>query len=487
MTQTRPCRPFDGSKLLPLLLLLFLARLGPAMPPVPEESLSLQELINLPAEDLAQVDIATMNLAAAEGLPGSEQIDRAAVCDTIDAWARRVAAVTESKAHLFESNPSYYDNSWAKYCTVILVLTLQQELGVHYNFEQRTNPSLAKSKDQFIHGIVEGTGGTCASLPVVFVAVGRRLGYPLKLAQGFSHFYARWDDPRTGERFNIEGSNPGGVDFHDDDHYRDRARKKGVGPLEAGNYLQSMSPREELSSFLTTRADCLRENGHVPEAYRMYQQAVDLAPENLFAAWLLEKTERTFRRVHAAQSAEAAYRRHEQRRRTDPRLMIPGMPAIPGARPASIRSPGNGLPDSFQPFPSPVGTGVPTSWSPPSPFPPAAWSEPPPLPQALSQHPASDAASAAVSGTRHLPVFGLPVPTSQSSPPATVYGWDRDLRPTNLDGTGWRPTSMQDYVNEQNRRNEALIQQFTPYLHRRPGGSVPPAPTPSTLRQETRP
>ncbi len=107
--------------------------------------------------------------------------------------------MTESKAHFFKSHPGYYENSWAKYCSIILVLTLQQDLGVHYNFEQRTEPSLAKSKDQFIHGIVEGTGGTCASLPVVTVAVGRRLGYPMKLAQGFSHFYARWDDPKTGE------------------------------------------------------------------------------------------------------------------------------------------------------------------------------------------------------------------------------------------------------------------------------------------------
>lgn len=113
-----------------------------------------------------------MNLAAAEGLPGSEQIDQAAIRNALDAWARRVAAVTASKAHFFKSHPDYYENSWAKFCSIMLVVTMQQDLGVHYNFEQRTNPTLAKSKDQFIHGIVEGTGGTCASLPVAFVAVG---------------------------------------------------------------------------------------------------------------------------------------------------------------------------------------------------------------------------------------------------------------------------------------------------------------------------
>ena len=37
--------------------------------------LTLSELIELPEEDLAKVDIATMNLVAAYGLPGSEKLD----------------------------------------------------------------------------------------------------------------------------------------------------------------------------------------------------------------------------------------------------------------------------------------------------------------------------------------------------------------------------------------------------------------------------
>lgn len=306
---------------------------------VPEESLTLEDLIRLPEKDLAKVDVVTLNLAAAEGLPGSERIDRKAIRDTIDGWARRVAAVTLSKAHFFKSNPDYYENSWAKFCAIQLVLTLQQDLGVHYNYEQRTNPSLAKSKDQFLHGIVEGTGGTCASLPVAFVAVGRRLGYPLRLAQSFSHFYARWDDPVSGERFNIEGSNPGGVDFHNEEHYREKAQQMGAGRLEGGNYFKSMSPREELSSFLTTRADCLRENGHWVEALHTYRRAARLAPENLFAAGLLRMTASVVSRMNAVDDLEAIYQRHEQRRRTDPRLMIPGLPAAPSATGVSVRPP----------------------------------------------------------------------------------------------------------------------------------------------------
>ena len=70
----------------------------------------------------------------------------------------------------------------------------------------------------------------------------------------------------------------------------------GAGSLEAGNYLKSMSPREELSSFLTTRADCLRENGRWVEAYHIYHKAVELAPQNLFAAGLLHVTGKILQR-----------------------------------------------------------------------------------------------------------------------------------------------------------------------------------------------
>lgn len=390
---------------------------------IPEESLTLEALIDLPESDLAKVDIATLNLAAAEGLPGSEEIDRADMRDTIDAWARRVATVTANKAHFFKSHPDFYENSWAKYCSIILVLTLQQDLRVHYNFEQRTNPSLAKSKDQFLHGIVEGTGGTCASLPVAFVAVGRRLGYPLKLAQGFSHYYARWDDPATGERFNIEASGPGGLDFHDDDHYREMAREMGVGRLEGGNYFQSMSPREELSSFLTTRADCLRENGRWLEAHSTYQTAVELAPRNLFAVALLQGTTKTLQRMHAAQRAEAAFQRHERRRRTDPRLMIPGMPTVPTVHAFNTRRPRHGRPMTAS--------------------------------QPLS----------------HLTGTGMPHTRTQ----------------TNLDGTRWRLPTMQDSLNETNRRNEQLMRYGQPGITRSNHGGMPVAPFPLTPNYGRRP
>lgn len=300
----------------------------------PHESLTLGQIVNLSESELRKIDIATMNLAAAQGLPGTHGVDSEVIRSTLDQWALNVASATAQRVKFFRDNPAAFDHSWAKFCAHDLLMTLNIYLGVHYNMEQRTNPNLAKSQDQFIHGIVQGTGGTCASLPVVFVAVGRRLGYPLKLAQAKSHYYVRWDDPVTGEQFNIDGSGDG-FSFYDDDHYKEWPHHIEPEELEKGNYLKSLSPREELSMFLTTRGDSLRENGRWDEALAAYEQAVRVAPKNLFAAALLHDSRIILRRELA--DLEAAYQAHEKRRQSDPLWAVPGLPAIPPANPVSVR------------------------------------------------------------------------------------------------------------------------------------------------------
>jgi hypothetical protein len=268
----------------------------------PAKTLSLKELLALPDDRLAEVDIATMNLACAEGLPGAEDIDHEAILQTLDAWSAGIGELTNKHADQFRKEPWVWDYSPGKFCAYELLAALQLYLGVHYNREQIANPNMKSSRDQFIHGPVLGTGGTCASLPVVYIAVGRRLGYPLRLAQAKSHYFVRWDDP-NGEEFNIEGSGDGYA-FYPDDHFREIPFKISDEELERGNYLQSMSPREELSTFLTTRADVLLGNDLIVEAYQMYRRAVEIAPRNLFAKELGEGVGRILEKYDNAERME---------------------------------------------------------------------------------------------------------------------------------------------------------------------------------------
>lgn len=59
--------------------------------------------------------------------------------------------------------------------------------------------------------------GTCASLPVLYAAVGRRLECPLKLVTARNHFFVRWDG--AGERLNIKATTEGVTTF-EDEYYR---------------------------------------------------------------------------------------------------------------------------------------------------------------------------------------------------------------------------------------------------------------------------
>jgi hypothetical protein len=118
---------------------------------------------------------------------------------------------------------------------------------------------------------------------VVYTAVGRRLGYPLKLVRAkagkFGHFFVRWDHP-GGERFNIEATSQG-LNCYSDDHYRSGVYAVDPEVERRGCLLRSMTPREELASFLAERGCCWRETyGNLREAANALAWASAIAPHN---------------------------------------------------------------------------------------------------------------------------------------------------------------------------------------------------------------
>ena len=178
----------------------------------------------------------------------------------------------------FHRNPHQFENSEAKFRVLLLISVLQKEFGVHYNHRGERNCDFSDSRNPFIHGMIDDpNGGTCASMPVMYVAVGRRLGYPMKLVLAKSHVFARWDDGR--ERFNIEGTNPR-FDDHPDSYYRNWPYPITDAEVEEGWYLKSLTAAEELAVFLQNRACCLMDTGQFQEARSAYTSSYRLAPQN---------------------------------------------------------------------------------------------------------------------------------------------------------------------------------------------------------------
>lgn len=232
----------------------------------------------LPAEERAELHLGFLNLVCSLGLPGSEEIDLDASVQTVERYANTVerwtgAAYTEH----FLPNPGAFNNSEAFFRAVSLVIALQRHCGVEYD---PSKIGLGPDEpfvfdDYFIRGVLQGEKGTCATMPVIFAAVGRRLGYPIRLVCAKAHMFCRWDDPTTGERFNMEGACEG-FDAFPDNHYRNWPKPISSDEERKFGYLRSMTPSEELAEFIARRATFQQDRLQFREAAEAFAIASDL-------------------------------------------------------------------------------------------------------------------------------------------------------------------------------------------------------------------
>lgn len=254
---------------------------------------ALNALVSFTDSELGQIDIALLNLICASGLPGAEDIDLYALLVKLDEWVNEVGHQIRRNWHRFLADRADYEHSPGYFRILVVVTTLQRDLGVRYNPERVkdpkfqdpycVNPDFRDSRDLFIHGILNGPGGTCASMPVLYTAACRRLEFPVYLVEAKDHLYCRWDDvhgqffPR--ERFNIEGSGQG-FGMYPDSFYDNWPRPVTQFDRRCGAYGKCLSPREELACFLTTRGHCLLDNGRRDEAIECFRWSVELAPHD---------------------------------------------------------------------------------------------------------------------------------------------------------------------------------------------------------------
>jgi hypothetical protein len=138
------------------------------------------------------------------------------------------------------------------------------------------------STEVFIHGILSAKRtGTCSSLPTFAIAVGRRLGYPLKLILVPNHTLYRWDDGE--EVWNLQPTEAGG-DVPPDEYFYKWPREWDELDYAINKrtrvWLHSLTPKEEVSKFLCNRAILLRNIGRLDEALESVLSAERFNPIN---------------------------------------------------------------------------------------------------------------------------------------------------------------------------------------------------------------
>lgn len=233
-------------------------------------------------EELVKFDIAELNLLCAKGLPGSEVLDIRGCLDRLSEWTDRIRSATQSAFRHKASDANYREMSEPRFRMVCLALMLQNHLGLKYSgvaYDAAMPYDGSDSREQFIHGILSSNyRACCCTAPVLYVAIARRLGYPLKLVKTIKHLYCRWDDPQ-GERFNVEATNLG-MYTHPDEYYCTWPETVPTVLVRHGVLLRSLTPREELALFIANRGLCLIDNLRPAEALKPLYYACQLDPND---------------------------------------------------------------------------------------------------------------------------------------------------------------------------------------------------------------
>lgn len=250
-----------------------------------------RDLIEMPEGDLERVDIARMNIICARAAFQGNGPDIDDCLRQVDAWAERVRKAEATYRKTYERNPARYDNSYAKFRAVNLVLTIKEDFKCRYQralidsgaMEDVHSPRFFRNPDDvFITGLLRSRRGTCASYPVLIAALGRRVGYPLYLKMSYGHLFCFWDD--GVERFNLD-TNGEGVDTPSDEYYFSDSIHglKGRSKDEMTNdrVMVRLDNRDVLGVFLETAGYSLEAQGALPGAQGHYLAALKYRPNCL--------------------------------------------------------------------------------------------------------------------------------------------------------------------------------------------------------------
>ena len=115
-----------------------------------------------------------------------------------------------------------------------------------------------------ITNLLKKQQGNCATFPVVYAMLARRLGLAhTKLVTVGQHQFCRYDDGKT--KINIETTNPEGMGVGTEDFKYIRDFKPNQAMLKNSTTMKSQTFRQEISSILVTKAAYLQKSQTNPE------------------------------------------------------------------------------------------------------------------------------------------------------------------------------------------------------------------------------
>lgn len=131
------------------------------------------------------------------------------------------------------------------------IRALNTVLFLHEKYSYDRSPTARNIQENyFLNGILDRKLGICYTMPLLYMAVAQRLGYPIYAVTAPDHMFLRYADPLFIEQ-NIETTNGG--KFFPDAHYVKKYCVSNIG-LRSGSYMRTMSYHEFVGQMFAANA-----------------------------------------------------------------------------------------------------------------------------------------------------------------------------------------------------------------------------------------
>lgn len=137
-----------------------------------------------------------------------------------------------------------------------------------------SDPYVKNRHNRYINGILDNHKGSCSNMPLLYLAVAQRLGYPVYAVTVPKHIFLRYVDSRL-EMKNIEATSGGG--YSPDEEYI-ATLKISSKALANGTYLKTLTYREYLGILIEQNGIYWGIKGNNIKAIYYLETAIKLNP-----------------------------------------------------------------------------------------------------------------------------------------------------------------------------------------------------------------
>jgi hypothetical protein len=226
----------------------------------------------MPVDAINAVDPILINLAVLREIPEYCDLDTRRYVRQVDELAQSIDVRIRAEERLVTLDDPLYRHDRDLWRVGGMAIALAG-MGISYTSDPLDPRDLSQS---FVPGLLDTKCGTCASMPILYLGIAHRLGWPMKAVVGTDHMWTRWDD--GSKEFNLEatdvesGAGEGSFASPPDSFYIECQQLDPLA-IEVGSDMKSLNNRELLGVCLQMRA-----------AYWAAHDRWDLAEQDLLLA-----------------------------------------------------------------------------------------------------------------------------------------------------------------------------------------------------------